>query len=340
MNFLLNTAFQDEKHTNKTDFIMTATIHDFKLASQQCEYRNFAVQILSHARSTLSRCAQITWEFLFTAAYFKQDWKLTISQSQIGAGIGRTVRTVNRILYELESKGYLRRWRKHRQLFVQVLAPQTIVDNMLRKPARRSARSIIEPSDIFVTRQLPPPLNINNNINNNRDSQVNAPNHVPVSTPVVVNFSDTLEKYQQQKEKLEQEFTEICRQIIKNPDKRSELYDQQKKIADKMGMVRIKIMQITQHIKNADQEKNKNCSNYNHSRRLTPHDWQRLQKAIGRQQGGEKIIDEIAYSVVEGQLSRGKTTSHGVSIALKLYRENRWTTPANFKHGGQYASRI
>lgn len=334
MNFLLNIASQDEGHTNKMDFTMAANITDFQAASRQCEYRNFAVEILSHASRSLSKCAKDTWEFLFTSAYFKPKWTLEITQSQIGAGIFRTIRTVNRILSELEQKGYLRRWRKHRQLMIQVLAPQQVIDSMLRKPPRRSSRSIIEPSDIFVSRERPTHLNINNIINNNRREA--DPTNSTVSNPVVVNFSDTLEKYQKRKQELDQEFNEVCQEIIKNPDKRSELYDKQRQISQKIAMIEVKIMQM----KSVDQEKNKICSNSNQYRRLTPHDWQRLQNALGRRERGEKIMHEIAYAVIQGPLSRGKTTSHGVSIALKLHRENRWTTPTNFKTGEYHAPRI
>jgi hypothetical protein len=45
------------------------------------------------------------------------------------------------------------------------------------------------------------------------------------------------------------------------------------------------------------------------------------------------LIDQISYSMVHGSLSNC-ATNHGINIALKLIRENRWLTPKGYSDAG------
>jgi hypothetical protein len=61
----------------------------------------------------------------------------------------------------------------------------------------------------------------------------------------------------------------------------------------------------------------------------------RLLNAIKSSPQHEKIADEIAWSVRFGSLAKGKQgndleISHSLSIAIKLVRQGRWCTPANY----------
>jgi hypothetical protein len=171
----------------------TASLDQLNLAIEKCEYRNFPKAILDYARRVLSKTAQDLYLFLTAEAVYHEHKMVKISRQSMADAIFRSVKTVGRLLNELQSKSFILR-KRTRPLSIYVRAPKDIVEKMLIKNTRRPRCIKKDQRDIFVPLKKATHINYintNNNKYNNTQQSVelrDKSDHEPSDNKIIVSF--------------------------------------------------------------------------------------------------------------------------------------------------------
>lgn len=299
-----------------------ASLARFNKSLSDYEYRAFPKDVLTYARNNLNKSEKDCWEFLYEQATFNKSKMVKISRSEIGKGILRSERTVARILIKLESIGFIYKVRKNKFLEIHVRAPSKIIDRILIKSPRKKPCYNFDQEDIFGSQKLATQYYINNNTNNSKASQT-VDTISPITEMPVVDNSSEIQKQESRLSELQKEIQNL------NTSKKPayEIWPKLDELYKNESILKLRIKRLRPH-------KTKNMKKFDYlnspgERIICDFEKTRLSKAGVP----EKIKQEIAFAVRKRGLVRAQaggelSVPHGISIALKLYREKRWQTPA------------
>jgi hypothetical protein len=87
------------------------SVNVLKNSWQKKEYRNYPVCVMKYLRqaSQLSDAEILCWQTLYELAFFSEQWCIQISISNLSQELGKSLKTVCRLLKALESKQYINR---------------------------------------------------------------------------------------------------------------------------------------------------------------------------------------------------------------------------------------
>lgn len=331
------------------------TAEDIFQLNKTKEYTLTATLLLEHLlvdNRLVGHSAKL-WQILFNKSRFREDLSVRLSCAYLAELMGKSIKTIRRYLHNLEKFGYLEV--KHHFLnsggqststyFVRF--PKETVSKLKTETDRQK-----NPNELDKTDQ--PPLDTNdqrNSINscyiNNKpvvdknekekSEQTNSPPILPsvesnTSSSEVNNLNTQLQEAQTELNNLHQQ------------EKDDNFYSKIRKQSEKITAIE-QAIEKSQHDQSKPSKKvelkQSSYTNPSGERALTTFQLNRLKKELVKYANQDKTLDvllnEVCYSVRFGSLRKGLGSSqllainHAINIALKLLREGRWETPAEFK---------
>lgn len=268
-------------------------------------YINFPVSVFKFLSQSVTRSAAQLWQTLSTMVIFDEDGAVIISAKKLAQEINRTVRTVYRLLSELEEKSFLAKIiRVGRESILKVRLPVSFLGaKFIHRKSQNdeNVRGLANHSCIIY------------NTNNNNSSE-NVLDPAVQSVPsrdrdVVVNFDKDVERLERAGADLDQEITAAFRETP--PD-----YDKIRKIGEKKSLIDVKLRRLKEKPKA-----------HPLSFTISGSILKRLKSSVP-----DKIASEIVWSMNKGSLRLGLDGAalaplHAANIGIKLARLGRWETP-------------
>lgn len=322
-----------------------ASLEDLKSIVTRKSYRATPVAMSRYLASdnNLSMSAKICWQLLYDLAFFNPNWSVQISKSEMAMRMGRSPTTIGRVFSLLEKHHYIVKTcaiveGKYQPNLIKVRFPEAAIMRAARQPDRKTPLAKTDNPSIYYIN------NINNNSHAERQVKSVAPKIDP--QPIVVDFNSLEEeklahiasKRALAKQQENEERTVLSQKFNPSNSNNPELYSLIKNLNEKYANIDVNLDRLEHQIK-IDRKMRKEKMDLQSVRPISVSQQRRVmaQLASLKAQGDLKtLIAEIFHSVRFGQLVQGKngqelSIDHGLSIALKLVRKNRWRTPTDFR---------
>lgn len=297
------------------------SLEESQSINDRCAYVNLPLSLQDFCIKYVSRSAIVLWTKIRALVGRSSDWSILISNKALGHLMGRTAHTIYIQLRELENIGLLEKTANPgKRSSIKVRFPQSLDQikiiwrTQFKNEGGQKRRSYY----------------INNNTNNNVP-QSNDTVPINESAAVVVSASSEttmeIEILEKKREDVNAQLNEIHISAIKNKQDSSITYKKLRELGEQETALRIKISRLKPELP-LNRGRPVDYLNSPGQRIICDFDKARLSRA----KVPEKIKQEIAFAVRQRGLTRAQTggeltVPHGISIALKLYRENRWQKP-------------